>query len=160
MFCVGDKVVYPMHGAGVIEKIEDREILGKCQRYYIMKMPVGDMKVMIPVESTENLGLRSIVDSDLASRILDCFARYEADTSQNWNKRYRENMLRLKTGDIVEVAKVVKCLMLRDKKHGLSTGERKMLLSARQIFISEISLSLGEDAVMIEKLLESAIVDN
>lgn len=137
---IGDQVVYPMHGAGVIVSIEEREILGQMRNYYVMQMPIGDMRVMIPMDNLEKIGIRDVVDSKTAERVLDDLAHYDSEMNANWNKRYRENMVRIKSGDIFEVAHVVKSLMLRDHEKGLSTGERKMLNNAKQILISELVL--------------------
>ena len=141
MFQVGDKIVHPMHGAGIIENIVAQKINGVVKDYYTMKLPVRAMVVMIPVDHCKEIGVRPIVDREFAGKVMDSFASIEVTMTQNWNRRYRENMDRLKSGDLFEVAKVVKGLMLRDMKHGLSNGERKMLHSAKEILISEIVLS-------------------
>ena len=141
MFSVGDKIAHPMHGAGVIDSIEERTMDGLTRRYYILKMPAGGMVVMIPTESTEQIGVRPILDSDAADALIDSIPSISVEMTANWNRRYRENMQRIKSGDLLEVASVVKGLMSRDTEKGLSTGERKMLHSAKQILISEIVLS-------------------
>ncbi len=147
MFNVGDKVVYPMYGAGVIESIEEKEILGEIRKYYVMRMPVGDMKVMIPISNVQNIGLRDVVDEDLINHVMDNMCNEEADLSINWNQRYRANMDKVKSGDIFKVAEVVRSLMLRERDKGLSTGERKMLENAKQILISEFVLVKGIDEI-------------
>jgi len=141
MFRIGDMIAHPMHGAGVIDSIEEKKMNGCTRLYYILKMPAGGMVVMIPTESTEQIGVRPIVDSQEADALMDSIPQINAEMTSNWNRRYRENMQRLKSGDLVEVARVVKGLMTRDFEKGLSTGERKMLHSAKQILISEIVLS-------------------
>ena len=141
MFQIGDKIVHPMHGAGIIESIVTQKVNGVVRDYYSLKLPVRAMVVMIPVENSTEIGVRPIVDSEHAARVMDAFSTLEVAMTQNWNRRYRENMDRLKSGDLFEVARVVKGLMERDARHGLSTGERKMLHSAKQIFISEIVLA-------------------
>ena len=141
MFCVGDMIAHPMHGAGVIDGIEERIMDGRTRSYYILKMPTGGMIVMIPTESTEQIGVRPILDSDSADALMNSFSEISAEMTANWNRRYRENMQKIKSGNLAEVARVVKGLMMRDVERGLSTGERKMLLSAKQILISEIVLS-------------------
>ncbi len=149
MFNVGDKVVYPMHGAGIIEAIEEREILGERQRYYIMRLPIGDMKVMIPTNNVAGVGLREVIDKEEVQKVLEVLRAQRSKMSSNWNRRYRANLEKIKSGDIYEVAEVVRNLTLRDKEKGLSTGERKMLENARQILISELVLAQGigeEDA--------------
>ncbi len=149
MFNVGDKIVYPMHGAGVIESIEEREILGQKQKYYILKMPIGDMKVMIPIDNVDDIGIREVIKDDDVEKVLLVFKDREDHANSNWSKRYRENMTKIKSGDIYEVADVVRSLMLRENEKGLSTGERKMLNNAKQILISELVLAkdLTQDEV-------------
>ena len=118
MFEVGDKIVYPMHGAGVIESIEEREILGQKQNYYIVRMPIGDMKVMIPIDNVEDIGIREIIGVQEVEKVIETLKEQNTIVTNNWNKRYRENMGKIKTGDIFEVAEVVKTLMVRDKEKG------------------------------------------
>jgi CarD family transcriptional regulator len=141
LFNVGDKVVYPMHGAGIIEAIEEKEILGERRKYYVMRMPIGDMKVMVPMNSVENIGLREVVDESTIERVLELMKQKDIGDTSNWNRRYRANLDKIKSGDIYEVADVVRTLMLRDEEKGLSTGERKMLENAKQILISELALA-------------------
>lgn len=140
MFEVGDKVVYPMHGAGIIEKIETKKILDKEREYYIMKIPFGDMNVMIPVDNSENIGMRSVVSLEVIDEVMTILGQRISEMPENWNKRYRENVVKLKSGDVFSLAEVVRNLMLSERIKGLSTGERKMLLNARQILISEMVL--------------------
>jgi CarD family transcriptional regulator len=157
LFQIGDRVVYPMHGAGIIEGIETSVILGKSQQYYILRMPIGDLRVMVPVENTMNIGFRYVIDVDSIDDIFAILHDFADEQASNWNKRYRENMLRLKSGDIREVAKVVKTLMTRDRERGLSTGERKMLVSSKQILLSELVLASGMQDDVIEKAIEKAV---
>jgi CarD family transcriptional regulator len=155
MFNVGDKIVYPMHGAGVIESIEEREILGQKQNYYVMKMPVGDMKVMIPTHNVGGIGIREVIDGCDVDKVFAILGDQNSNVNSNWNKRYRENMTKIKSGNIYEVADVVKSLMLREKEKGLSTGERKMLNSARQILISELVLAKGINPLEVEGIINT-----
>lgn len=140
MFAVGDRIVYPMHGAGVIEKIEERKILGETRSYYILKIPYSDMEVMIPVESSEQIGIRPIVSEEQLSQIIGTMKADSTAMPGNWNHRFRENMNKLKTGNLENVAEVVRNLMRVDREKKLSTGEKKMLTNARQILASEIML--------------------
>lgn len=140
MFNVGDKIVYPLHGAGVIEDIQEKEILGEVASYFILKLPVGNMKLMIPVGKSEELGLRDIVDQDTIDEVINILDTYEEEPVSNWNKRYRKNMDKIKTGDIIKVSEVVKSLNSLDVEKGLSTGEKKMLNNAKQILLSELVL--------------------
>ncbi|MBS3994461.1 MAG: CarD family transcriptional regulator [Alkaliphilus sp.] len=157
MFSIGDKVVYPMHGAGIIESIEEKEILGKKRKYYIMKMPLGDMKVMIPLDNVEDIGLREIISLTEVEQVMAVLNDDISKMHMNWNRRYRANMDRIKSGDIYEVAAVVRNLMLRDKDKGLSTGERKMLGNAKQILVSELVLARGIDEKSAEELINTAV---
>lgn len=154
VFKVGDKVVYPMHGAGIIEAIEEREVLGELQRYYIMRMPIGDMKVMIPVNNSEGIGLREVVNGEEVKKVFEILRAQKTKMSANWNRRYRANLEKIKSGDIYEVAEVVRNLAYRDKEKGLSTGERKMLDNARQILISELVLAQGIEETAARTVLD------
>jgi len=158
-FEVGDRVVYPMHGAGIIEAIEEREILGQKKNYYIMRLPLGDMTVMIPTDNVEEIGLRSIINRDEVKKVLEVLKTPKTKMSSNWNRRYRANMQKIKSGNIYEVAEVVRNLQIRDNEKGLSTGERKMLSNAKQILVSELVLAddLDEEKAMemIDSLFES-----
>lgn len=141
MYKIGDQIAHPLHGAGTISAIESRRINGTNRDYYLMHIPVGDMTVMIPTETCTIIGIRPVIDSARAEAILASIPDIEVSDNSNWNKRYRENMLRLKSGDLLEVAAVIKSLVYRDNERGLSTGERKMLHSAKQIFISELVIA-------------------
>ncbi len=153
MFSIGDKIVYPMHGAGIIESIEEREILGELKSYYVMKMPVGDMKVMIPINNVDGIGIRDVIGLHDADEVFKSFGQRCNEQSANWNKRYRENMVKIKSGNVFEVADVVKSLILRERSKGLSTGERKMLNSAKQILISELVLAKNMNPMDVEDLI-------
>lgn len=157
MFNVGDKIVYPMHGAGIIEAIEEKEILGERKRYYVMKMPLGNMKVMIPINNVENIGIRDVIGQKDADKVFKSFETRSHEQPSNWNKRYRENMEKIKSGDVFEVADVVKSLMLREKNRGLSTGERKMLHNAKQILISELVLAKNMKPSDVEEMINSRL---
>ena len=157
MFQVGDKIVHPMHGAGIVESIVQKKVNGVMRDYYVLKLPVRAMVVMIPTDNSEEIGVRPIVDREQADQVLAAIPGIEVDMTQNWNRRYRENMERLKSGDLLEVARVVKGLTLRDAKRSLSTGERKMLHSARQILISELVLSKSLSYETVEAQLDTAL---
>jgi len=157
MFKVGDKVVYPMHGAGVIESIEDREVLGEKRSYYIMRIPIGDMKVMVPMDNVQDIGLRQVVGNKEMSEVLGILQDKNSTMNVSWNKRYRANMDKIKSGNIFEVAEVVKNLTIRDKDKGLSTGERKMLENAKRILISELVLVKDIDEDQVKDLLHDVL---
>ena len=154
MFNIGDKVVYPMHGAGVIESIEEKEISGARLRYYIIKLPMGEMKAMVPLNKVDEVGLRQVIDEEEVFKVLEVL---KADTSTmplNWNHRYRANLEKIKSGSIYEVAEVVRNLAFRDRQKGLSTGEKKMLENARRILLSELVLAKNVTENKMTEILE------
>ena len=157
MFQVGDKIVHPMHGAGIIDSIVQKKVNGVVRDYYILKLPVGGMLVMIPTANSEEIGVRPVCRREEADRVLAAIPDIEVDMTQNWNRRYRENLQRLKSGDLYEVARVIKGLACRDSQQGLSTGERKMLHTAKQILISEIVLALGREYEAVERCVNAAM---
>ena len=156
MFNIGDKIVYPMHGAGTIDAIEEKNILGEKQNYYIIKMP-GEVKVMVPTDKAEEVGVRNIIGKEEAAKVMSVLGENETEMSQNWNKRYRDNMDKMKSGDIYEVADVVRNLSFKQKEKGLSTGEKKMLNNAKQILVSELVLAEHASQEEVEKLVENKI---
>lgn len=159
MYNIGDKILYPPHGAGVIEGIEDRVVLGKKQTYYIMKMPSEDMTVMIPTEGCDEIGVRFVIDAEEAKKVLEAFRVEPVVLDDNWNRRQRENVAKIKTGDIYEVLRVVKALMIRERTKGLSTSERKMLNTSRKIMTSEIVMSGAADISDIESILNDTVTE-
>ena len=157
MFKVGDRVVYPMHGAGVIQSIEEKEVLGSTQQYYIMHLPMGDMMVMIPINSAKEVGLREVIGDGEVDQVLEVLKAEKTSMSTNWNRRYRANLEKIRTGNVFEVAEVVRNLSCRDQEKGLSTGERKMLESARSILLSELCLAQGVEESQAEETLNAAL---
>ena len=158
MFQVGDKVVHPMHGAGVIDSIVDEKIGGVVRSYYVFRMPACGLVLKIPTANSGAVGLRAVVDAASADLVIASLGNLEIEMTTNWNKRYRENLERLKSGNLYEVARVIKCLMRRDMERGLSTGERKMLHSAKQIFISEMVLAKGMSYSDIEGQVNASML--
>ena len=156
MFKVGDKIVYPMHGAGVIETIEERSILDEKQSYYIIKMP-GEVKVMVPTAKAEEIGVRNIIDKETAGKVINVLEQDSTEMSMKWNKRYRDNVEKMKSGDIFEVADIVRNLSFKQKDKGLSTTEKKMLLNAKQILVSELVLAESKGKEEVEELVENKI---
>ncbi len=157
MYSIGDKIVHPMHGAGIIEDITTKNIDGKSLDYYVLKLPVNNMTVMVPVASTVNIGIRVPISSQKADELISLISTLDIDDNQNWNKRFRDNSLRVKSGNLKEVMRVIKSLMFREYKHGLSNGERKMLHLAKQIFISEIVITKNVLYEDVEAQIDSAI---
>ena len=156
MFNVGDKIVYPMHGAGTIDAIEEKNILGENQAYYIIKMP-GEVKVMVPTAKAEEIGVRNVIGKEEAEKVISILGEDETEMSQNWNKRYRDNMEKMKSGNIFEVADVVRNLSFKQKEKGLSTGEKKMLSNAKQILVSELVLAEHATQDEVEQLIDNKI---
>ncbi len=159
MYNIGDKILYPPHGAGEIESIEERIVLGKKQSYYIMRMPYEDMTVMIPQEGCDKIGVRYIIDKDEAKKVLEAFRTKKISEDENWNRRQRENVVKIKSGDIYEVLSVVKALMIREGTKGLSTSERKMLNMSRKIMVSEIVMSGAASISDVESILNDTIAE-
>lgn len=157
MFIVGDKIVYPMHGAGIIEEIEEKKILGEIRKYYILRVPCGDMKIMIPIESCDGVGVRNVMTELELGVVIESLQGETTEMSNNWNRRYRENMEKLKTGDAFEVAEVVRNLMRLDKGKKLSTGEKKMLSNAKQILQSEMILVKNIDIITAAAIIERTV---
>ena len=156
MFNVGDEVVYPMHGAGVIYAIEEKNILKEKQTYYILSMP-GEVKVMVPTAKAEEVGLRNVIDKSSVEKVIGVLEQDETTMDKNWNKRYRDNMDKMKSGNIFEIADVVRNLSFKQKEKGLSTGEKKMLNNAKQILISELVLAEHASKDEVEQLVENKI---
>ena len=154
MFSIGDLVVHPMHGAGVIDDIVRERVAGTTKEYYVFKMPMGGLILKIPTENSQAIGIRKVISKAEADKLLEEIPAIAVEHNANWNKRYQENLLRLKSGDLREVAQVIKGLMRRDTLRGLSTGERKMLHSAKQIMISELVLVLDSDYKSVEGQLD------
>lgn len=157
MFSIGERVVHPMHGAGVIDDIVEERIAGIRQEYYVFKMPVGGLILKIPTTNSAAIGLRGIITPQEAASLMDAIPALQTEDNANWNKRYQENMQRLKSGDLYEVARVIKTLVSRDRQRGLSTGERKMLHNARQILVSELVLSTERERQDVEAQLDCAM---
>ena len=157
MYQIGDKVVHPMYGGGVVDSIVQKTVDGVVRDYYILKLPNRSMVVMVPTDNCEEIGVRRVVDQTQADQVMAAIPDIQVEMTANWNHRYRENMERMKSGDLFEVARVIKGLTIRDQKRGLSTGERKMLHSARQILISEIVLAKSSSYESVEKELDTAL---
>lgn len=156
MFNLGDKIVYPMHGAGTIDSIEEKNILGENQFYYVIRMP-GEVKVMVPTDRAEQIGVRNVIGKEEAEKVISILGEDETEMSQNWNKRYRDNMEKMKSGSVYEVADVVRNLSFKQKEKGLSTGEKKMLSNAKQILVSELVLAEHASQDEVEELINNKI---
>lgn len=157
MFNIGDKIVYPIHGAGIIESIEEKEILGNKNKYYIMRMPIGDMSVMIPLDNIVALGIRNVISRDQAEKVFEILSQAPTEMSKAWTKRYRENETKIKNGNVFDIAEIVRNLIILDRSKKLSQGEKKILVNARSILLSELMLAMGLEAEAAEELLENTV---
>ena len=159
MFDVGDKVVYPHHGAGTVVKKEKREVLGQTREYLTIQILHNDMTVNVPVENAEQVGLRTVIDEDLVNTVVKALTAGESEMPKNWNRRFKHNRDKIKTGDIYELAEVVRNLSLRESEKGLSTGEKQMFVKAKKILASELMYAKGMDeddaAVWLDDELDS-----
>ena len=157
-FRVGDKVVYPHHGAAIIEQLEKRELFGELREYFILKLAYGDLTLMVPVDSTEEVGLRQVTPAKEVPKVLKVLKKNEPTTNTtNWSRRFKANVEKLKSGDIYQVADVVRSLHQRDKEKGLAAGEKRMLTKAKQILVSELSFSKSVDQEEAEALLDEVL---
>lgn len=157
MFNVGDNIAYPMRGAGVITEIEENKTPGEPQDYYHISLPYSKMQVMVPVENSEMVGIRAIISKDEIPGVLKVLGEASDKMPKNWNRRFRENTDRIKTGDILEVARVVRNLVRSDREKNLSTGEKKLLNNAKIILESEIVLASGRTLDEVDELIEANI---
>jgi len=158
MYIVGENIVHPLHGAGVIEKIEEKRILGEKHTYYIIRIPVKDTEVMLPVENAEKLGVRVLKTSDEIDALIEFMKKTEDESSDNWNKRYRENIEKIREGTQERTAEVVKYLLLRDFRKGLSSSEKKTLNYAKQILYSEIIMAKNMEYDEVDKMIKDSVI--
>ena len=157
MFDVGDKVVYPHHGAGTVIKKEKREILGQTREYLTIQILHNDMTVNVPVENAEKVGLRGVIEEDLVTTVVKALTAGESEMPKNWNRRFKHNRDKMKTGDIFELAEVVKNLSLRDHEKGLSTGEKQMFVKAKKILASELMYAKDVDEEAAAEWLDEVL---
>ena len=155
MYKLGEKIVHPLYGAGVIESLDEKEVEGAMQTYYVLQIPVGNLKIMISAAKAGSQGIRGIHGKDEIVDIVSSVIATEIDMPDNWNQRYKENMERIKSGQLAEVSLVYRNLLLRERERGLSTAEKKLMTTAKQIILSELILSKDIDRVEAENLLES-----
>lgn len=154
MFEVGDKVVYPHHGAGVVEKVEEKNIEGERKTYFVLSLCKGGLRITVPEESTLNVGLRSVIRRREVKTVFDVLGQEQSQMPSNWNHRYKKNRDKIKSGNVYEVAEVVRNLSIREREKGLSTGEKRMLGQARKILLSEIIYVLNIDDEKASKMLD------
>jgi CarD family transcriptional regulator len=157
LYKVGDKVVYPHHGAGTVVKKEVREVLGAKREYMTIQIAHNDMVVNVPTENAERVGLRRVINEEMVTKVVKALSGSGTQMPKNWNRRFKHNRDKMKTGDIFELAEVVRNLSLRDHEKGLSTGEKQMFVKAKKILASELMYAkqMDEDqaAVWLDEIL-------
>jgi len=157
LYEVGDKVVYPHHGAGTVVQKELREVLGAEREYLTIQIQHNDMVVQVPAENAEKVGLRRVIDEDMVEKVVKALTGSGTQMPKNWNRRFKHNRDKMKTGDIFELAEVVRNLSLRDHEKGLSTGEKQMFVKAKKILASELmyakEMNEDEAAAWLDEVL-------
>ena len=156
-FKVGDKVVYPHHGAAIIEKREKRVAFGEKKEYLILKLAYGDLTLMVPADNTEGVGLREVINDEEVEEVFAVLRKKEARMPTNWSRRYKANLEKLASGDVIKVAEVVRDLWRRERERGLSAGEKRMLAKARQILVSELALAENTNEDKAEAILDEVL---
>ena len=156
-FKVGETVVYPHHGAALIEAIETRTIKGEEKLYLVLKVAQGDLTVRVPAENVDLVGVRDVVDKEGLEKVFSVLRQPYTEEPTNWSRRYKANLEKLASGDVIKVAEVVRDLFRRDKEKGLSAGEKRMLAKARQILISELALAEKTDELEAESILDEVL---
>ena len=157
---IGDRVVYPMHGAGEIAEIEEQEVGGVKKSYYILRLPTGSLKLMLPVDKVEELGLRDIIDKSKIPELVEVLRGSMEKMQGSWNKRFHANMERMKSGDILDVAAVARNLERQNLKKKISSGERRILDLARQILISELVYVMEKTPEEVSEWVDEQIIKN
>src|ERR1051325_2804188 len=156
-FDVGDKVVYPHHGAAVIERKEQKEAFGETHEYLVLKLAYGALTLMVPTTKTDEVGLREVINDEEVEEVFAVLRKKEARMPTNWSRRFKNHVEKLKSGDIYQVAEVVRNLSLREADKGLSAGEKRMLAKARQILVSELTFALNVDEEAAEARLDAVL---
>ncbi|MBW3577748.1 MAG: CarD family transcriptional regulator [Actinobacteria bacterium] len=159
VFAVGDTVVYPHHGAAIIEKVETRELRGEKREYFVLRLTYGDLTVMVPQDSVEECGVRDVVTKKEVEKVLDILRQPEGKQAGNWSRRFKANYEKLRSGDIYQVAEVLRNLCTREKDKGLSAGEKRMLTKAKQILLSELAVAIKKDEEKAEELVNKTLAE-
>jgi CarD family transcriptional regulator len=156
-FKVGDKVVYPHHGAAIIERSEKKKAFGEEREYLVLRLAYGDLTLMVPADNTDEVGLREVINDEEVEEVFAVLGKKEARMPTNWSRRYKNHVEKLKSGDVYQVAEVVRNLSIRDSDKGLSAGEKRMLTRARQILVSELTFAINVSEEEAEKKLNEAL---
>ena len=157
---IGDVVFYPMHGAGVIDGIENNEVAGMTSSYYILKLPMGNLKLMLPVDNIEQLGLRDVIGKEKIAEVSTVLRDKPEVTQGSWNKRFQAILDRMKSGDILDVAAVARNLSLQYRKRKITSGERRLMELSRQILISELVYACEKSPEEITEWIDDIIGKN
>ncbi|MBM9466295.1 CarD family transcriptional regulator [Nakamurella leprariae] len=157
VFKVGETVVYPHHGAALIQATETRVVKGVEKLYLVLKVAQGDLTVKVPADNAEIVGVRDVVDRTGLDRVFEVLRAPHTEEPTNWSRRYKANLEKLASGDVNKVAEVVRDLWRRDKERGLSAGEKRMLAKARQILVSELALAEGTNEDKAETILNEVL---
>ncbi len=156
-FSVGDTVVYPHHGAALIEAIEMRTIKGEAREYLVLRVAQGDLTVRVPAANAEYVGVRDVVDQEGLDKVFEVLRAPHTEEPTNWSRRYKANLEKLASGDVNKVAEVVRDLWRREQDRGLSAGEKRMLAKARQILVGELALAENTDNDKAESILDEVL---
>lgn len=156
-FTVGDTVVYPHHGAAMIEAIEKRVIKGVERDYLVLRVAQGDLTVRVPADNVDLVGVRDVVNQEGLDRVFDVLRQPYTEEPTNWSRRYKANLEKLASGDVIKVAEVVRDLWRRERERGLSAGEKRMLAKARQILVSELALAENTNEDKAEAILDEVL---
>ena len=156
-FRVGDKVVYPHHGAAIIQGLEEKELYGEKKQYFILRLAYGDLTLMVPADNTDEVGIRDVIARKELDKVFKVLKAKECRMPSNWSRRFKTHVEKLRSGDIYQVAEVVRNLARREKEKGLSAGEKRMLSRARQILISEMTFAADTNEEEAEKMLDKVL---
>ncbi|WP_108666121.1 CarD family transcriptional regulator [Euzebya rosea] len=156
-YTVGDTVVYPHHGAAVIEREETRKLLGEERSYLVLRLTYGDLTIKVPADQTDEVGIRQVCDDAQIKKVIEVLSMRGAKVPTNWSRRFKANNEKLKGGDIMKVSEVVRDLALREGDKGLSAGEKRMLSKARQVLVSELAAALDKSDEDAEAYLDDVL---
>jgi CarD family transcriptional regulator, regulator of rRNA transcription len=158
-FRKGDTVVHPEHGAAVVEEVREKEFLGEKRKYLVLRVVYGDLTVLVPTDSTDQVGLRACVSKNEAKKVLKVLTEEESSVAANWSRRFKNNLEKRHSGDPYEVAEVLRNLAIRDREKGLSAGEKRMITKARQILISELAFATDKSEDEAEAVIDGVLDD-
>jgi len=160
VFCKGDRVVYPRHGAAVIEDLVELEVSGERRSYFKLRLPHGSLTLMVPVDSAAQVGLREVVSRDEVDKVFDLLREDEGWMSGTWGQRYKTNVAKVVSGDIYQLAEVVRDLSLRQREKGLPSAEKRMLAKSREILISELTFAVGSTEEIAEAMMDEVLEES